>query len=366
MSLLKVLSNVPGWKTNKKLLIIESDDWGSIRMPSLKTFESLKQMGINVDGGNSSRYNTIDTLASAEDLEVLFNCLSKHKDKNGNSPVFTAISLTSNPDFERIKKSSFTEYFFEPFTTTLVREGKEKAFQLWKEGNSSKLFVPELHGREHLNVVAWMRALQNNDKETKYAFENGFWGFKRKKKSYEVNFQGAFDLEENEDSIPQEKILKSAVEEFTKLHGKRPRYFVPPNGPFSNKLLPVLKDSKIEYLSTPKVQHEPLGRGKIRKKYRYLGMSSENGIKYITRNCFFEPNHKGKGFDIDSCKKEIAIAFALKKPAVISTHRTNYIGGLNEQNRKESIAKLNQLLGDLIKKYPDIEFITSTELGDLL
>ena len=25
--------NIPGWTTNRKIIVIESDDWGSIRMP---------------------------------------------------------------------------------------------------------------------------------------------------------------------------------------------------------------------------------------------------------------------------------------------------------------------------------------------
>lgn len=362
----KILSNLKGWRTNRKLLIIESDDWGSIRMPSLEAFNRLKDSGINVESGDSRRYNTNDTLASEEDFDVLFNCLRKHKDMNGNHPVFTAISLTSNPDFEKIKASNYTEYFHEPITKTLDRYRNANAFNYWKEGITNKLFFPELHGREHLNVVAWMRALKNNDPQTHIAFKEQCWGFKRQRKSGEVNFQGAFDLEQADDYISQKEILEDGINQFKMLHGFRPRYFVPPNGPFSNKLLPVLKNNKIEYLSTPKIQHEPLGNGQTKKNYRHIGMSSSNGIKYITRNCFFEPSYKGVGFDLETCKKDISIAFAMKKPAVISSHRTNYIGGLNESNRKDSIEKLDLLLGDLIKKYPDIEFITSSELGDLL
>ena len=28
------LLNIPGWRTKRKLVVIESDDWGAIRMPS--------------------------------------------------------------------------------------------------------------------------------------------------------------------------------------------------------------------------------------------------------------------------------------------------------------------------------------------
>jgi hypothetical protein len=34
--------NSRGWKTKRKIVVIESDDWGSIRMPSKSVVELLK------------------------------------------------------------------------------------------------------------------------------------------------------------------------------------------------------------------------------------------------------------------------------------------------------------------------------------
>ena len=45
-SLLSVhASNIPGWCTNRKIVVIESDDWGSIRMSSLEAFKKLLKAG---------------------------------------------------------------------------------------------------------------------------------------------------------------------------------------------------------------------------------------------------------------------------------------------------------------------------------
>lgn len=38
-----------GWKTSRKIIVIESDDWGSIRMPSKEVYNSLLKQGIRVD-----------------------------------------------------------------------------------------------------------------------------------------------------------------------------------------------------------------------------------------------------------------------------------------------------------------------------
>jgi len=44
--LIKNASNIPGWRTNRRIVVIESDDWGSIRMPSNDTHAKLVSQGL--------------------------------------------------------------------------------------------------------------------------------------------------------------------------------------------------------------------------------------------------------------------------------------------------------------------------------
>ena len=55
-----------------------------------------------------------------------------------------------------------------------------------------------------------------------------------------------------------------------------------------------------------------------------------------------------------------------KAHATISSHRVNYVGWLNEDNRANGLIKLDELLSRIIKKWPNVEFMTSSELGDLI
>lgn len=90
---------------------------------------------------------------------------------------------------------------------------------------------------------------------------------------------------------------------------------------------------------------------------------------YLTRNCFFEPNSEEfpKERDwVSSCLKEIEVAFNCRKPATISSHRVNYMGSINPENRERGLKKLDNLLVQIIKKWPEVEFITSMELGDII
>ena len=64
--------------------------------------------------------------------------------------------------------------------------------------------------------------------------------------------------------------------------------------------------------------------------------------------------------------KEIEIAFCWHKPATISSHRVNYIGYLHPENREKGLRLLKELLSRMLMKWPDIEFMTSSELGDMI
>jgi len=363
-TLVRNISNLPGARMARKIVVIESDDWGSMRMPSLEVYEKLKSKGLDMDSGDSKRYNQNDSLATAEDFKELYSLLRSFTDYKNNHPVFTAVSLVANPNFEKIKKHQFKEYYWEPLPITLEKYGCEGVFQLWQEGIKEKLFIPQFHGREHLNVATWMRELQNDNQEALMAFEENMWGFTNKH-PLGISYQAAFDLEWVEDLVIQKEVIESGLELFEQLFGYKARFFVPPNGPFNNSLEAIAAKKGIEYMSASKIQLEVLGDGNTQKKYHWLGQKNAVGQHYITRNCFFEPGQEGKDW-IASCLKDIEIAFRWKKPAVISSHRVNYIGRLNSLNRTNGLNALGYLLESILKKWPDVEFKTSTELGDIL
>ena len=168
------LINIPGWHTKRHILVIESDDWGSIRMPSKEVYNRLLNKGLRVDKDPYCRY---DSLATADDLNALFDVLCSVKDKNGRHAVMTADAVVANPDFEKIKDSDFSCYYYEPFTTTLSRNNKHNGvFNLWKQGISADIFHPQFHGREHLNVKKWLQNIQKGDETTRLAFDYGTFG----------------------------------------------------------------------------------------------------------------------------------------------------------------------------------------------
>ena len=55
-NVLRNIRNIPGWQTKRKIVVVESDDWGSIRMRSSEAYLSFLDKGYNVDKSN---YNSI-------------------------------------------------------------------------------------------------------------------------------------------------------------------------------------------------------------------------------------------------------------------------------------------------------------------
>lgn len=365
-TILRNISNIPGWRTSKRIIVLESDDWGSIRMPSNKTFEKLKdELRFASDGGFI--YNKYDSLATNQDLSSLFEVLSSIKDSNNRPAVFTPLAIVANPDFKKISESEFNDYYFEPFSNTFKSyPGCSNSYRLWLEGIGARLFLPQFHGREHLNVKTWMRALNIKHGRTVTAFNNGMWGISTANdKDIRLEFQAAFDFFYSEDLEYHKEVIVSGLNLFEELFGYRASYFVPPNGPFSLSLESVCFSEGIKYLFRSKRQREPVGEGISKARIFVPGQKSKSGLTYMSRNCFFEPVQPGKDW-VDSCLSEISIAFRWNKPAIISTHRVNYIGALHKSNRDNGLKSLNILLDRIMKSWPDAMFLTTSELGELI
>ena len=53
-------------------------------------------------------------------------------------------------------------------------------------------------------------------------------------------------------------------------------------------------------------------------------------------------------------------------PAMVSTHRVNFAGAIESIHRDESLRMLNELLHEIVKRWPDVEFVSGGQLSELL
>ena len=112
-----------------------------------------------------------------------------------------------------------------------------------------------------------------------------------------------------------------------------------------------------------------MGDNQFVKKFLFNGKSNTLGQKYVVRNCVFEPyldNCIPNKNAISNCIKNIEAAFLLHAPVIISTHRVNFVGSLDSEHRNDSISQLKILLNEIVKRWPNVEFMNGDEMCETI
>lgn len=354
-----------GKRVQQKMVIFESDDWGSNYIAGKEEFNQLVKAGILSE--NSSPYAKYDAIARAKDLEMLFETLSLVKDAHGNPAVFSTFFAPVNPDFEKIAATDFQEYHYETFLETLAKTGEDKAVaSLWKVGIEDGMISPAYHAREHLCVPLWMEHLQNNHKKVREAFNHRFYSVKVEKLPKEVSSfrPSLFFQTENQKKYIQES-LKDGLNILENILNVRPTVFCPPNGLSHIEYDQTLASVGIKSIKANPNRLEPDGRGGITTNKISLNRHNKWGQHFYTRNCWFEP-YQLKQNPVDFCMTQIEGAFNWNKAAVICSHRISYMGGIEAANRERGIREFESLLQTIVKKWPDVVFASSEDYSKIL
>ena len=333
-------------------------------MPSREVYDHLLSTGFPL---KDDRFTKFDTLANAEDFEALFDTLKSVNDRNGHPAVISAITNVANPDFLQIKESGFKSYYYKKFTDTLDEYGYgPEVFEKWKEGMKSDIFIPELHGREHITVDIWLRYLRAGHSDLLKAFDHGFVAHGIKDAPpLAKNFRAEFFFDHEDQKSFLIESIKDGVELFRQIFNYTPRVFVPGNAIFHPDFEPALTESGIGFLNVSHRTPCSDGKGGVQYKRFISGQKNQNGLYYYVRNCVFEPTtdtYKG----IDLTMRQIEAAFRWRKVAFISTHRVNFIGAISVQNREEGLSELQKLLKAIIRRWQDVEFMSSANALKIL
>jgi len=358
------LNSRKDWSTKEKIVVIESDDWGSLRMPNAQAYNNLHNSGMSVDKCAFMKYDSLET---AQDFEALQNTFNGIYTKTGKKPVITANYIMANPDFNKIKESNFRTYFRTYFwdylnEKKLLEEYKSMLIKIMDNG----FFYPQLHGMEHLNVSYWMDFLRNGSAETLLAFDQNVYGVSTNVATEKrATFLAELDYASQEEFINFiEPSLKEAAERFEDFFGYKSKSFIAPNYIWSEEVERILSDMEVKFIQSSRMQQLPKNYNGIMLR-RNTASENKFGQSYLVRNCIFEPSttlHKQE--HTDRCFQQISNAFLWNKPAIISSHRLNYMGGIVEQNRTENLQLLEDLLLKVAKRWPQVQFINSVELGE--
>lgn len=352
--------NLFGLKTKQRIIVIESDDWGSIRMPNKKVYNSLLEKGIQLDKCPYSKY---DCLENDDDFNALFNVLDKFRVKFDKSPIITTNFLTANPDFQKIKQNEFSEYEFENIETSYRNNPKSEKVKMYiNEGISNRFIKPQFHGREHLNVQMWMKLLKEN-KIVREVFDYNLFALSfNNSSSIRLPYLASFMKYNVEDDF--KNIISSGLSGFKDFFGNDPKSFIAPVYVWDNKIEQQLTKTGISSIQGLyfKKQFTSFLDTDPERKFRNRKKENNFGQLQLVRNCFFEPSTSDKLDWVDECLKDIEVAFFWKRPAIICSHRINFVGSMSENNRNKNLLSFEQLISSIIKKWPDVKFVTSDEV----
>ena len=359
-------TNLRGWKTQRKLLVFESDDWGAIRMPGRQTWERLLAGGIPVD---LSRYDSLDCLETRDDLQALLNVIDSHRDRQGRPATFTFNTVLGNPDFEAIEESCFENFRHQHLFDSYRHYHGEDLEPLWRHAMERKLIRPQLHAREHLNSPLWIRALKAGHPETRLAFAHRFYGLKTATGSpNQKNYLAACWPDSAGDLEAICSIALEGADLFERTFGYHSKTFIACNYVWPEALEKSLSTAGVAQLQTQRghVQPDAQRGGCTRIRRHYTGQKNQYGQRYSVRNVLFEPYLDASADWTDRALADINQAFRLNRPAIVCSHRINYVGGMDLKHRDRSLRQLDRLLTQVRQRWPDVGFTTSDELSDLI
>ncbi|NQU42568.1 hypothetical protein HQ520_04735 [bacterium] len=358
------LTYLKAWRCDRPVVVLESDDWGSLRTSSREAFDQLQAEGWAME---RSHYSS-DALETDEDLDCLFEVLDSVRDARGRPACLTANTIMANPDFARIREAQFEHYFHEPVEQSLLRSpGRQGVVARWREGLARQLYVPQLHGLEHVCWWEWLDAIRKGSAETRRTFEFDMCGLPIEVTKENLTFfKPLYLLQKQLDpwGVQIDGMVRQGARMFENLFGYTSRSAMAPCYAWTDETERIWAELGVRYFQGWILQEmdTPLGN---RRKFRYLGEPARPSCLYLVRNTVFEPV-AGPRTSMEPALRQVARAFRFGIPAVICTHRVNYIGAIDPGQRDRGLIQLRNLLRAIVKLRPDVLFLSSPELGYLI
>lgn len=341
-------------------VVFESDDWGACEVaPTAAVAAALEPRWEALYGQRREIHTTLET---PEDLRQLYAVLSGFRGADGQPAVFTAFTCTGAPDYEAIRATGYSEYrdigIDEGVPPTWERGDLVSA---WREGMRLGVYSPEFHGRLHhtspLLLLQRLRGAGPEAELARFAFDR------------EVYCQGAHLPEFAGMNVrAQYDWNRVGIERFRRAFGRPPAAAVTSDAYPDTETIWALLGIRTVCLKSCRVNSGQVvvyGTKPWNNQDPSVPMGAYHPMRdlvYLTRNVFFECANKPDQSAEVVCEV-IRTRWSEGEPAVISTHRANYVSFEPERAQTGRI-ELSRLLRRLTEA-DGVRFLTSAELGDI-
>lgn len=363
-SLLSRVINYCHWRTYPRFVVFESDDWGSIRSSNKIAINELAEQGYLT----SKSHYINDCIETVDDLNQLAAVLRKHQDQDKNSAVFTANVVLANPDFKRIEQSDYQEYFYTPVHHEKKLFDGEALVDCWKDLYQSAVFMPQVHCREHIQWWSWMADLNEGKPDAIDSFKYSMCGVPKASSPNLVSYFEPIYIQDSFVTSNKQELVDSIVtgfKLFEEIFDFKSVTTISPVAFWSEEHEHLWSSLGVKGIQGGWLQGNR-ENDKDRHHIRYLGEKNRYQQTYLVRNCLFEPRRSERLCGVEQCIRSISRAFLFGKPAIISTHRFNYVSSIDEKGAMESLISLDKLLSEILNRWPDVKFVNSATLLEKL
>ena len=296
----------------------------------------------------------------AQRLLQLLACLETHKDTVNRAAVITADVVLCVPDIEKIMADPDAGYHRKALNIV-----SPDIYQALLFGIRQGVLVPQLHGLEHLNGLAFARLCQQNDIRIADALAHPqHWDWELLASPLQGHYVDGSVLPTHAISLEQAQgIIALAVLRFTELFGYASISTVAPCYLWNSAIEKFWQQNAITVIQTAGYRCDGRDQQGTYHQDRSLiraGDVSESAQVYLVRNVMYEPVDGNN--NADTAYQEALVAYAQALPISISTHRYNYTR--SEDDFVSSLQGLDRLLRAIGSSVARLRFVSSPELGE--
>ncbi len=341
-----------------RAVVLESDDWGLCAwVPDEQAHRALADSP--AFQSPAGRIYGRSTLETAADVARLVETLLEFRGGDGYPPVWQANTVMAAPDHERLAPPLFQgdELPLRMFPDTPSRWTRPGLWDEVRRAEAAGVWWPELHGLHHIPGAAWLAALRRGDADARRAHDH------QCVVCAAVERSGEYDPSEPE--TLRTRNLERAVAGFRALFGRVPGSLCPPDYRWDEAL-----EREAARLGLKILQGKAEQAARFLRLRRLLGRGTwpraRGRLFHMPRRIAFEPRGDagpGNRLGVAATHRRVRAAWARAAPAVVSTHRVNYVH-LDASWSAAGRAALRDLLGRLAAD--QALFLTDAEAHSLV
>ncbi len=343
-----------GFVFDRPLVLLQSDDWGRVGIRDQEGFEQVRSAGVAL----GERPYDFYSLETADDVVVLGELLTQHRDATGRSACVEMNFVLANIDFKKCAKDGWRSVHLLPLSEGLPGHwSRPGLFEAYADGIANGIFSPALHGLTHFSrpsvehYIARDRDGHSQLLRTLWRAETPYIHWRMPWVGYEYSVLEGEAYERFLPADKQQRMIDDAVRIFVKLFAATPHSACAPGYRANRDTVCAWAKHGIRVAQN--------GPGEVSPPY-----FDDAGLLQVFRTVEFEPA-VNPSFSLTHALRSAEECIARGIPVVISVHSINFHSTLRDF-RTNTLHQLDQFLTALEAKYPDLLYVHDADLWDIL